>query len=47
MEVLIRLLAAAEAVYEQNPTPRLEKWIDLLEYKISQKNCHESENPQK
>lgn len=47
MEILIRLLNAAEAAYEMNPTPNLEKWIDMLEDKICQKIRHEAEKPQK
>lgn len=47
MEILIRLLTAAEAAYEMNPTPNLEKWIEILENKICQKIRHEAEKPQK
>ena len=35
MEILLKLLIAAEAAYEMNPTSRLEKWIEILEKKIS------------
>ena len=34
MEILLRLLIAAEAAYEQNPSPKMEKWIQTLEDKI-------------
>ena len=34
MEILLRLLIAAEAAYEMNPTPKMEKWIEILEDKI-------------
>ena len=47
MDILINLLIAAEAAYEYNPTPRLEKWIDLLERKVSQMLANEAEKPQK
>ena len=47
MEILIRLLTAAEAAYEMNPTPNLEKWIEILEDKICQKIRHEAQKPQK
>jgi len=43
MEILIRLLTAAEAAYEMNPTPRLERWIELLEEKLYEKITREGE----
>ena len=36
---------AAEAAYEMNPTPKMEKWIEMLEDKISQKISRECGKP--
>ena len=43
MEILLNLLIAAEATYEMNPTPKLEKWIEILEEKIYKKLAREGE----
>ena len=47
MELLLNLLDAAEAAYEMNPTPKLEKWIDLLEKKICQRFDNEAKKVRK
>lgn len=47
MEILLKLLIAAEAAYELNPTPRMEKWIELLEDKIYKKINQEANVPGK
>ena len=47
MEILLRLLIAAEAAYEQNPSPKMEKWIQTLEDKITRKLTQEGEKGHK
>ena len=47
MDILLNLLTAAEAAYEMNPTPNMEKWIDSLEDEITQKLSQNPEKPQK
>jgi len=43
MEILLNLLIAAEAAYEMNPTPKMERWIEILEEKIYKKIARERE----